>query len=203
MRVGGARPLPFCYGYHHVQSCSVRPSWVGRYTYPCFISTNKCTLFCHYFRNFRLLSLQVYDIHYFNNRSHSTIIHSFILRNSPKPAFCCILFWDVFSSAEWLWIAFREYASIFVPRKRIPSYFLFRRMVQNGIPRVSSYFCSMDQNSEFFFSSAERFGTEFQELASIFFPRTGIPSFFLFRRRVRNEIPRICFYFCSTERNSE
>ena len=33
--------------------------------------------------------------------------------------------------------------------------------------------------------------------------RNGIPSGFLFRGRVRNGIPRVCFYFCSTERNSK
>ena len=31
----------------------------------------------------------------------------------------------------------------------------------------------------------------------------GIRSYFLFRGRVRNGMPRVCFYFCSTERNSE
>ncbi len=32
---GGACPLPtpFYYSYHHTQSCSVRSSWVGRYTH--------------------------------------------------------------------------------------------------------------------------------------------------------------------------
>ncbi len=53
------------------------------------------------------------------------------------------------------------------------------------------------------FSSAEWFGTEFREFASIFVLRNGIPSDFLFRLRVWNEIPRVCCYFYSTERNSE
>jgi hypothetical protein len=39
------------------------------------------------------------------------------------------------------------------------------------------------------FSSAEGFGTELWELAFIFVPRNGIPSYFLFRGRVRNGIP--------------
>ncbi len=30
-----------------------------------------------------------------------------------------------------------------------------------------------------------------------------VPCCFLFRGMVRNGIPRVCFYFCSTERNSE
>ncbi len=33
--------------------------------------------------------------------------------------------------------------------------------------------------------------------------RNGIPSGFLFRGMVPNGFPRVCFYFCSTERNSE
>jgi hypothetical protein len=40
------------------------------------------------------------------------------------------------------------------------------------------------------FSSAEGFGTELWEFASIFVSRNGIPSCFLFRGRVRNGIPR-------------
>jgi hypothetical protein len=43
----------------------------------------------------------------------------------------------VFSSAEGLGREFRQIASIFVQRNGIPSCFLFRGRVQNGIPRVS------------------------------------------------------------------
>ncbi len=91
-------------------------------------------------------------------------------------------------------------------------------MVRNGIPRVCFYFWSTDRNSELFplllkglegnsesllifpfhgtefrvvFSSAEGFGREFRDFASIFGLRDGIPSCFLFRGRVRNRIPRI------------
>jgi hypothetical protein len=53
------------------------------------------------------------------------------------------------------------------------------------------------------FTSAEWFGTEFQELAYIFVKQIGIPSIFLFRGMVRNGIPRVCLYFCSTVHNSE
>jgi len=49
----------------------------------------------------------------------------------------------------------------------------------------------------------DSFGTEFREFVSIFVSRTGIPSRFLFRGMVWNRIPSVCFYFCSTERNSE
>jgi hypothetical protein len=52
-------------------------------------------------------------------------------------------------------------------------------------------------------SSAEWFGTEFREFTSILVPRNGIPSCVLFRRTVRNRIMAVCFYYCSTERNSE
>ncbi len=31
---GGCTPIPFHYIYHHIQSCSVSSSWVGRYTHP-------------------------------------------------------------------------------------------------------------------------------------------------------------------------
>jgi hypothetical protein len=53
------------------------------------------------------------------------------------------------------------------------------------------------------FSSEEWFGMEFQEFASILVPRNRIPSCVLFHRRVQNRIMGVCFYFCSTERNSE
>ncbi len=53
------------------------------------------------------------------------------------------------------------------------------------------------------FSSAEWFGTEFQELTFLLVPRNGIPSCFLFCRRVWKGIPGVCFYFCYTEWNSE
>ncbi len=46
-------------------------------------------------------------------------------------------FRDVFSSAEGFGTESWDFASIFVPRNRIPSYFLFRGRVRNGIPRFS------------------------------------------------------------------
>ncbi len=36
-----------------------------------------------------------------------------------------------------------------------------------------------------------------------FSTRNGIPSCFLFRGMVQNRNPIVCFYFCTTERNSE
>jgi hypothetical protein len=44
---------------------------------------------------------------------------------------------------------------------------------------------------------------EFREFAFIFVPRNGILCCFLFRGMVRNGIPRVYFYFCYTEQNSE
>ncbi len=52
-------------------------------------------------------------------------------------------------------------------------------------------------------SSAERFGREFREFASISVLRNGIPSCFLFCWRILKGIPRVCFYFWTTGRNSE
>jgi hypothetical protein len=46
------------------------------------------------------------------------------------------------------------------------------------------------------FSSAEGFGTKFGWYASIFVPRNGIPSCFIFRGKVQKGIPR---GFCSVE----
>ncbi len=45
------------------------------------------------------------------------------------------------------------------------------------------------------FSSAEWFGTDFLEFASILASRNGIPGYILFRWRVWKGIPRDCFFF--------
>jgi hypothetical protein len=77
---------------------------------------------------------------------------------------------------------------------------------RNGSERHSeslSYFSLHGKEFRVVFSYAERFGTEFREFTSILVPRNGIPSCVLFRRRVRNRIMGVFFYFCSTERNSE
>ncbi len=67
----------------------------------------------------------------------------------------------------------------------VPSCFLFRGMVLNGVPKVSFYFCDRDRNSEFFL---------FRRMVRNVVPKNGIPSSFLFRGRVRNGIPRgFCF----------
>ncbi len=42
-----------------------------------------------------------------------------------------------FSSAKWFGMEFQEFASIFVPQNGIPSCFLFRGTVRNGIPNYS------------------------------------------------------------------
>ncbi len=68
---------------------------------------------------------------------------------------------SVFSSVKCFRMEFREFAFVFVPH-RIKSCFLFHRMVQNRIPSFCFFFCSTEQNSEHFFSSAEWFGTKFR-----------------------------------------
>ncbi len=75
-----------------------------------------------------------------------------------------------FSSAEWFGKQFQVFASIFVPRNRIPSCFLFRGMVQKGI------FC--------------------RGFASKFVPRYRIPIIFPLCGMIRNGFPRV---FCSKE----
>ncbi len=82
-------------------------------------------------------------------------------------------FWVGFSSEEWFGTEFQLFAPIFVPRNGIPNCFLFRGMVQNGIPRVCFYFCSTAQNSWHFFPLWN--GSE-RNFESFLFRRTaGIP----------------------------
>jgi hypothetical protein len=65
-----------------------------------------------------------------------------MVRNGiPRVYFYSVLhgkeFRVVASSAEWIGTEFRQFASILIPRNGIPSYFLFRGRVQNGIPSFS------------------------------------------------------------------
>ncbi len=135
-----------------------------------------------------------------------------VLRNSHRPASmitltsntiieilgCRVLCWAGSSSGEWLGTEFRQFGSIFFPRNGIPSCFLFWWRIRKGIMRVFFYFCIHGKEFRVVFSSAEVFGREFREFASIFVQRNGIPSCFLFRGRVRNGIPRF-----SVPRNSQ
>ena len=106
---------------------------------------------------------------------------------------CRVLCWAGFSSAEWFGTEFWQFASIFFPRNGIPSCFLFCLRIRKGILRVFFYFCIHGKEFRVVFSSAEVFGREFREFASICVQRNGIP----FRGRVRNGIPRF-----SVPRNS-
>jgi hypothetical protein len=117
--------------------------------------------------------------------------------NAVTDCRCRVLSRVVFSSAEWFGTEFREFAPIFSPRNGIPSCFLFRWKVWSGIPRVCFFFSSTEWNSELFSLPLKGFGREFREFACIFGLPDGIPSCFLFRRRVWNGIPRI-----SVPRNS-
>jgi hypothetical protein len=65
----------------------------------------------------------------------------------------------------------------------INSFFAIRRDLSSCI---LPHFVLHGKEFRVVFSSAEWFGTEFREFASIFVPRNGIPSCFLFCRRVRN-----------------
>ncbi len=95
-------------------------------------------------------------------------------------------------------------------------------MVRNGIRIICFYFCIMERNSELFcfplkdsegnskslllllqgmefrVASLPLKGLEgnFESLLLFFVPQNGILSYFLFRERVRNGIPKI---FCSAE----
>ena len=97
------------------------------------------------------------------------------------------------------------------------SSFIFAKLFGSEFWEIAFYFGSTERNSELcslpwngsernsrnlhlfwfhgtefrvVFSSAEGFGTELWEFASIFVPWNGIPRCFLFRGRVRNGIPR-------------
>jgi hypothetical protein len=63
--------------------------------------------------------------------------------------------------------------------------------------------CSIANRTDRVFLYETYFGREFQEFASIFVPRNGIPSCFFFRGIVQNGIPRVFFYLCSMLQNSE
>ncbi len=85
-----------------------------------------------------------------------------------------IEFWVGFSSAEGYRTELLTFASIFVLRNGIPSYFLFCGRIRNEIPRF------------------------------LFRGTTGIPSEInICSSLIRNGIPKICIYFGSTKRNSE
>jgi hypothetical protein len=81
---------------------------------------------------------------------------------------CRILCWAGFSSAEWFGTEFRQFASIFFPRNGIPSCFLHRSRIWKGILRVCFYFCFLETEFWVVFSSADVFGREFREFASLF-----------------------------------
>ena len=83
----------------------------------------------------------------------------------------------------------------FVPRNR--GFEEGARWLRVGVPRSAFSDSTLQRNFRVVFSSAEGFGRELREFASISVPRNGIPRCFLFFERVRNGIPRI-----SVPRNS-
>ncbi len=127
----------------------------------------KSRLFCHYYWNIRLPRLVL----------SCFLFHGMVRNSIPRvPVFLFFVAW-----------------------KGIPSCVLFRGIVRNGIPRICIFWYH-GMEFQIVFSSAEGFGTELWEFASIFVPRKGIPSGFLCRGRVRNGIPR--FSVPRSNRNS-
>ncbi len=111
-----------------------------------------------------------------------------------------VLFCVVLSSAKWFGTEFREIAFYFCSTERNSE---LCSLLWNGSERNSEnlhLFWFHGTEFRVVFSSAEVFGTELWEFASIFIPRNGIPSCFLFRGRVRNGIPR--FFVPRNNRNS-
>ncbi len=74
------------------------------------------------------------------------------------------------------------------------SCFLFREMVRNSHLKVCFYSCTTERNSELFSLPRKGSWNETPRVATIFVPRNGILSCFLFHGRVWNWIPRV---FCS------
>ena len=108
----------------------------------------------------------------------------------------------------------------FVARKGIPNSVLFRGMVRNGIPRICIYIGSMERNfvSDFLktYLSVRYWCNHVNVPAWSYIQKTLMTSWKAlkklagsgsviqcFSRRVRNRIMGVCFYFCSSERNSE
>ncbi len=88
-----------------------------------------------------------------------------------------------------------------IPRKKV----LIPRFTEESIPKLGTegngmkYKKSCSSKQHVFFRDMLRNGNP-----RVFFcSRNGIPSCFLFRELVRNRIPSVCFYFCSTQRNSD
>jgi hypothetical protein len=81
-------------------------------------------------------------------------------------------------------------------RNRLPSCFLFREMVRNGIPRVCFYVCSTERNPScfLFFGIVQ---TGIPRFCFFFVPWYRISSIFLFRKMVRNGT--LTFLFHCTE----
>ncbi len=92
-----------------------------------------------------------------------------VKKNSPPAS----RIYSVFSSETCFGTKFWEFATIFVPRNEMLSWFLFRWMVWNKIPSICFYFCSTDQNSELF--SLPRNGSERNSESFLFRGTAGIP----------------------------
>ncbi len=120
----------------------------------------------------------------------------FLIKNSPSLSSCRVLFYTERNSE---WFSLPRNGSVRNSESLLLLLQLFIRV--KGAPTFLGIFlCTLlFYGTEFrvIFSSEEGFGTEFCKYASIFVPRNGIPSCFLFRGRVRNGIPWV-----SVPRNS-
>jgi hypothetical protein len=101
---------------------------------------------------------------------------------------------------EWFGTAFREFISIFCCTERNSELCSLPRNDSERNSENLHLFWFHGTEFRVVFSAAEWFGTDLWEFASIFVPRNGIPSYFLFRGRVRNGIPR--FSVPRNDRNS-
>ncbi len=95
---------------------------------------------------------------------------------------------EIFGCGVLLWV---DFSSIFSCTKRNSKLCSLPRNSSEQNSKTLHLFWFHRMESRDVFSSAEGFGTELWEFASIFVPRNGIPSCFLFRGRVRNGIPRL------------
>ncbi len=83
------------------------------------------------------------------------------------------------------------------------SSFLFRGMVRNGIPRFCFYFCSTKRNSELFSLPLESSEWNSESLLLFRFHRTDFRVVFSSAEGFGRESLEFASIFCSTERNSE
>ncbi len=125
------------------------------------------------------------------------LFRKIVLNSIPQVCFYFVSmeFRVVFSSKEWFGM---ESDSLLLFCSTLRNSELFFPPEKGSERNYGSLLLFLFHGTEFrvVISSAEGFGTELWEFASIFVPQNGIPSCFLFCGKVRNGIPRV---FCSGE----